>query len=624
MFAKPFRVKSNTAIKGSDRRKLKADVQSAFPSLSGAELSHLIPNKEELNVVKMYLHKGDVVTAYVLNKNPIFFEMNRRLYPTVYTLWSCPDLLVAFTTWPAVLTKLAGGADLMLPGVVVPPSGLPELQQGDLCAINLVENRAPVAIGLVTMPTADMLAAGMKGKGVTTLHTYLDLLWAFGEKTSPPVIPHISHDPGGIRNQLQEEEKGEEKEEVAFDADDIENLTAELDSTEKDTPDMRSLCLNEETASEHTPSATIQVRDQEAHDGDVVDLKEITEDSENHHDTENDYGTTKIVGTVQEQMDELLLQCFLHALKFKVKKADLPLLTSTFLKVHVYPCCPEGQQLDIKKSSYKKLSKFLLTMQQRQILQMKELSKGVESITGVNWKHADLQSFKVPETVTGEEMGKIDRGSDTGYQPPEIKSFYNVSSKLIPLFEHADLKKDAALSNADVRSIITNYVKSNDLIDDYNKNYVTINPTLCDCILEKSEYHTVTKLTWDDLFSRCLKSLQQCHEVTFPGQKPKVRKGQIKPIDIDVVQRASNKKVTVITNLEEFGLDPQILGNALQQKAQASVTITPVPGTKGKMALQVQGNQVNHIAKLLTEEHRIAPKYIRGLEKAPKSGKKKR
>ncbi|GCB67120.1 hypothetical protein scyTo_0007996 [Scyliorhinus torazame] len=204
---------------------------------------------------------------------------------------------------------------------------------------------------------------------------------------------------------------------------------------------------------------------------------------------------------------------------------------------------PEGQQLDIKKSSYKKLSKFLQTMQQRQIVQVKELSKGVESITAVSWKHAD---------------------------------------------------------------------------------YVVINPILCDCLLEKSEHHTIAKLTWDDLFTRCLKRLQECHQVTFPGQNPVVRKGGIKPINIDVAQRSSNKKVTIVSNLEAFGLDPQSLVNALQQKAQASVTMHQVPGTKDKMALQVQGNQVNHIAKLLTEEYRIPAKYIAGLDKAPKTGKKKR
>lgn len=64
------------------RRKLKADLSAAFPSLCAEDLSELIPNKEELNVMKIYAHKGDAVTIYVLRKNPLFFELERRLYPT--------------------------------------------------------------------------------------------------------------------------------------------------------------------------------------------------------------------------------------------------------------------------------------------------------------------------------------------------------------------------------------------------------------------------------------------------------------------------------------------------------------------------------------------------------------
>lgn len=39
-----------------------------------------------------------------------------------------------------------------------------------------------------------------------------------------------------------------------------------------------------------------------------------------------------------EQMDALLLQCFLQALKSKVKKSELPLLTSSFLRIHMFSC----------------------------------------------------------------------------------------------------------------------------------------------------------------------------------------------------------------------------------------------------------------------------------------------
>ncbi|XP_078297409.1 complement factor H-like [Panthera onca] len=95
MVAKAFRVKSNTAIKGSDRRKLRADVMAAFPTLGTDQVPVLVPGKEELNIVKLYAHRGDAVTVYVSG---------------VHALWSYPDLLPAFTTWPPVLEKLMGGA----------------------------------------------------------------------------------------------------------------------------------------------------------------------------------------------------------------------------------------------------------------------------------------------------------------------------------------------------------------------------------------------------------------------------------------------------------------------------------------------------------------------------------
>lgn len=38
------------------------------------------------------------------------FQMCCFLFDTVYSLWSYPYLLPAFTTWPPVLHKLAGGA----------------------------------------------------------------------------------------------------------------------------------------------------------------------------------------------------------------------------------------------------------------------------------------------------------------------------------------------------------------------------------------------------------------------------------------------------------------------------------------------------------------------------------
>nr|XP_033773810.1 eukaryotic translation initiation factor 2D isoform X2 [Geotrypetes seraphini] len=510
MFCKAFRVKSNTVMKGSDRRKLRTDVVTAFPALRSEELSEFIPSKEELNLVKLYTHKGEAVTVYVQNRNPILFEVEGRLYPTVYTLWSYSDLLPAFVTWPPVLQKLAGGADLMLPGVVLPPSGLPQVQQGNICAITLVGNRAPVAVGIATMSTAEMLGAGMKGKGVAVLHTYTDQLWALGEKCLLPIIASLELETTKPGNASEEEER-------------------------------QATCLHDPSPAPCLQNATESLSLKEA-ENDLMLLPQ--EDLKNAEDSamQPPQDDVEEPRSSQELMDELLLQCFFQALKSRVKKLDLPLLTSTFLRNYMFSCCPEGKQMDIKKSSYKKLSKFLQCMQNRKILQVKELSRGVESIVDVDWKHPD---------------------------------------------------------------------------------FVTINPILCDCALEKSEQSDVAKLKWEDLLSRCMERLQPFHQLSFHGQEPMIRKGSLDPIDIIVAQRASNKKVTLIKNLELYGLDPHSVAAVLQQRVQASATVTALPGSKDRAQVQIQGNQVTALGKLLLEEYSLPRKYIQGLEKAPKSNKKK-
>ncbi|KAJ7331729.1 hypothetical protein JRQ81_013909 [Phrynocephalus forsythii] len=602
MFAKAFRVKSNTAIKGSDRRKLRSDVAATFPTLTSEQLSEILPNKEELNVIKLYTHKGEALTVYANSRNPILFEIEKALYPTVYTLWNYPCLLPVFSTWPPVLQKLAGGADLMLPGVIELSCGLPEVHRGTLCAITLVGNRAPVAIGVATMSTAEMRAAGMKGKGFTMLHTYMDHLWGLGDKSCPPVIAPLEADPAQQGGSEEEEQKSEDGEHQVPEN----SLTVDPSlQTQIEGLSMEDTVQFNDTGKKEEPSEN-----------------GATETTEEDHPKVPQEAESR---SPQEQMDALLHQCFFHALKCKVKKSELPLLTSTFLRNYMFSCCPKDQQLDIKKSSYKKFSKFLQSMQQQKVIQVKELSKGVESIVNVDWRHESLRSFVVPETAEP-ELSIQDDKSDNGeqlYHPPEIIPLYGVSSKMSPLFHESGYKKGHTLSSSEVRSAIINYVKTNELVDETNKNFVKVNPILCDCLLNKSEQNEVLRLKWDDLFSRCLDQLQPFHQVTFSGHEPIVRKGNIDPIDITIAQRSCNKKVTIIKNLELYGLNPEAVASVLQQKVQASVTVTLLPGTKDRSQVQIQGNQINPLAKLLLEDYRIPRKYILGLEKAPKIGRKK-
>ncbi|XP_077464453.1 eukaryotic translation initiation factor 2D isoform X1 [Stigmatopora argus] len=580
MFAKPFRVKSNVAMKGSDRRKLKADLSAAFPTLSSDELTELVPNKEEFNVVKIYTHKGESVTIYIGHKNPLFFEIEKQLYPTVYTLWRYPAALPTFKTWPLVLNKLIGGADLMLPGVVVPSVGLPVVKRGDCCAVTLVNNRAPVALGTASVSTGEMINLGMKGRGVHVLHTHMDHLWSFGDKSCPPTLPDEEGEALLVNGEecVSEEEELEEK-----------SKKSALQEQQESEPAKYLAC----------PTAV------EKEEG----IKKANEGREDDQDDES---------SPQEVMDALLWQCFLLALKSKVKKSELPLLTSTFFRNHMFSCCPRGKLLDIKKSSYKKLSKFLHVMQEEHsIVRVKELSKGVESIVEVDWKSPELR-FSVPE---GTDVEAVPLG-ETQYNPPEITTLYSVSARLQPLFGDTTKRKGMALQPAEVRSFVTEYVKKNDLVDEKNKNYVRINPILCDCLLEKSEYQDIDALKWDDLFSRTMGRMQVCSQIVFPGQPAVLKKGHIEPIDVSVASRGSNKKVTMIKNLEVYALDPSAVATALQHRVQASSILQPLPGAKDKVLVQIQGNQIQQVGHLLLDHYRIPRKYIQGLEKAPRGGKK--
>ncbi len=196
-------------MKGSDKKRLKADLKKKFSSLSEEELASLVPAKEEVVVTKVCTFGGDPLLVYYRSKNPLFFEREKErgdFFPTVYALWLVPSLSAAtFPTWPQVLPKIANGADLMLPGVVVdrekgekaywgPDGKLAKVRmsswivkysyivfyfffqlfciQGDVVGINLSSNRAHVAVGTAAHSSEDMYMSGGRGKGVTILHFY--------------------------------------------------------------------------------------------------------------------------------------------------------------------------------------------------------------------------------------------------------------------------------------------------------------------------------------------------------------------------------------------------------------------------------------------------------------------
>ncbi|KAK7485278.1 hypothetical protein BaRGS_00023529 [Batillaria attramentaria] len=563
MFLKPFRVKTQTTLKGSDRKKLRSDVEQQFPSLTSAKTADLIPNKGDVTLVKIVTHSDDNVLVYCVQKNPVFFELFKSLYPTVYTLWKFPDMLPVFTTYREVFPRLVGGADLMLPGVIVKGEPHPKmfgaLQKGDLCVI-----RAPVVLGQTLLSGEDMYASAMKGKGVKTLHILGDQLWEFGDKSQPPVIP---------------------------DEPDTDSAAEEDDENEI-----------EKTMENQEASASVD----EASEG----VEQLTVD-----DATTESKDTASVNT-DDDMDGLLQHCFKCAIKSRVKKTDLPLLTSTFLKVHMQPFCPAGHHLDVKKSSYKKFSRFLQQMQSEGFIKLKEVSKGVDAISEVDRTHADLRGLVVPDVPEEENPG--DGAAQEEFEPPEISEVLCVTAALLPLLSAQGLHKGDTLTPADLRQHITQYVKTNNLQATENKSLVQLDPILAHLVLTKSEGDQ-SHLTWNDLFARIVDKMQPGCLIKFPGKPAVLKKGKVDPIKVDVQQRGSKKKVTIVENLEAYGVDPKVFAQTVQRAVACSASAVSSEQKNRGLEVVVQGNQITFIAGLLLDKYKIPRKYVQGLEKGPKS-----
>ncbi|XP_072030965.1 eukaryotic translation initiation factor 2D-like [Amphiura filiformis] len=623
MFRKDFHVKSNIAIRGSDRRKLRSNLAEQLPSLSADEV---IPNKDAMTVKKVFTHADYTVMVYCLNGDPVFFEWEKQLYPTVYLLWKYPGILPCLITWPPVLDKMVGGADLMLPGVVVPSFGLPEIAKRQLCAICLPDSGAPVAIGIATMSSADMIASGMKGKGVQTLHCYKDFLWKQGSKSNPPTIPFPN-----VQSTLSEEDSGANPQ------------TNESSEVKPPTDDIQQLNLNGTSAEPNSTSINEQLIAATGAEGDTAELPAASGESAVEGDgvTETGGATGGTEDVVEDEeveddippavkMDRLLYQCLLHSLKCKVKKSDLPLLTSTFYKNHILPCCPRNQTLDVKKSSYKKFSKFLQAMQQEHLLTVKTEKKGIDNVVDIDRSHPDVRAFEIPEGDTNDEddvQGGKPTNSEAVWSSPEIKEFFQVTTKMLPVLKCAGYRQGAWMTAEEVRKAVTDYVKQEELADRTDRRLVVLDPVLHDAVMKKTEPST-THLAWDKLFTRSYRELTRGHQLVLgnPGiatENQRMKKGNIEPIELKIQRKAGNKLVTLITRLETFGIDPKDFSHRIQKGVSASSSVSALPGQGQGQQVLVQGNQVNYVDKLLTEHYKLPRKYIRGLELAPKSGKRR-
>lgn len=564
MFKKPLKIKSNTRLKNSECKQIREELVHVYPQVKN-DIDTIIPKKETLFCVRVLINDTTPVQIYVSQQRAIAFKANDILFPTVYLLWKFPDLMLNFTTNSFVCTKLVKGADLMLAGVFETDVFQKTFPTQTPACVSTNDNKAAIAVGVTGKSSAEMLKDRNNGKCVIIYHYYGDHLCSLENLPQLP-FPNL----GPIESpEVQHEE--------------------EVANGEEQEQECAGVNLN---------------------DNEVKDVEESGDDGENAGqagDAENaEQGPEHSEEITTEQMDELLQKCFLASLKYS-KTLKVPILTSTFYKLEMITSCPLGKSLDIKKSSYKKLGQFLKHMAKTGVITVKELKKGAESITAINEGHPLLQGFFLEKDLRPIKA-EVEKPSTAA---PSITESYIITPAVLPLFKGFGFQKGDQMQERDVRNHVTNYVKANNCQDAENRSMVKLqDPNLASIFKDKDA------VSWEELMNKVCSMMKSCYKV-HGAVKDVEAKGKIQPISMKVETRTGNKKVTIIDNIELFGISISEFAKECQHGVSASASISRPPGKKSDQ-LMVQGNQVLFVHHLLTDKYKIPVKYIKGLEFAPK------
>jgi len=250
------------------------------------------------------------------------------------------------------------GADLMAPGVAVPAGGLPRFATGAAIAILSPGNPAPIGVGFAALSSEEAMARGGRGRLVELIQHFGDALWAeYGRPTPnegffPTMVVPIGSTPEAVLASIGAEEEAEGDEESGSGGEeDGGGGEAAAGGGEAAWPDAAGALgaavqrLGLGAAAEPVASAAAAPSDAAAAAAAEPPAAAAT---------------AAAAAVTPAAMDAFLEAALLQALHRSIKDADLPLNPAQLWNGHLLAAKPPGcAALDVKKSGYKKMSKFL-------------------------------------------------------------------------------------------------------------------------------------------------------------------------------------------------------------------------------------------------------------------------
>ncbi|EFJ51539.1 hypothetical protein VOLCADRAFT_56991 [Volvox carteri f. nagariensis] len=594
MFKKPFSIGQSHKVSGADRKKLRRALEQTF-GVSEESLEVLLPAKSgELECAK--LASPSRVVLYLHDGQPILVDPNGKgdYVPTIFALWRLPTLLPqVHVKHPAVSRYIVGGADLMLPGVLLPADGLPPFERDQLVAVCSPGNAAPVAVGSTTMGAVDATArirgagtAGPKGKLVELLQYYGDHLWSDVGGRAVPNEGFLSDGVVPVGAISVEATLGGQLQEITLAS------TSASDSLAEERPAAAAAESSNNSRSSNNINSS--------------------------SGSSSNQGAASASGGVEVDMDSLLESVLLQALHKSVKDADLPLNSSILWNQHMLPVRPAGSTLDVKKSKHKKMSKFLQSYGKQGLLTVKEdKHSGDMIVTSVNRNSPIYTDYSTAEAGLGTAASAAGAAAGPSSSASSlellIEEVYKPGKELRPVFEEAGLNPEALYTAAEAAEAAFAFVKVAGLEQGAPDNRtIVLNATLCDALfkglIKKGELYP-THLAKSDLRESLMRRMHLQCRITR-GQQQVVRKGQLPAVQISTEKRQGNKRVTKVMGLEPFLVDIEQVAAECQRKFACSTSVVELPGKGAGHEVVLQGSFLEPVADFIMQQYGIPKKYF--------------
>lgn len=204
-------------------------------------------------------------------------------------------------------------------------------------------------------------------------------------------------------------------------------------------------------------------------------------------------------------------------------------------------------------------------------------------LISVNRKHPDYSSFK-PEkkkAEISESSGDRSTAQAQSDKMLEIVEVYKPSIHNSSIFASVGEDKGRLYTASEASDVVFRYIEKENLVKPTNRSMVVLDPILCDALFKgaiKKGSAYPSEIHKKDVGSTFVGRMQPNHVVMRGGGEPVVRKGAVKPVQIMTERRQGNKKVTKVSGIETFLIDPDSFGSELQKKFACSTSVGELPG----------------------------------------------